>query len=68
MVFYVVICEGRHEVVAVVIVGLHPKLDALAVARLLSRFEKVLGKKLLLLVKVVARALIAVRCCLQAST
>lgn len=32
VVFYVVICEGSHEVVAVVIVGLHPKLDATVVA------------------------------------
>lgn len=57
----VVICERSHEVVAVVIIGLHAELDALVVASLLGCFDKVLGQQLLLLIEVVAGALHLIR-------
>jgi hypothetical protein len=53
----VVIGECSHEVVAVVVVGLHAELDALVVASFLSCLDEVLWKKLTLLVEVVTRAL-----------
>ena len=53
----VVICKRGHEVVAVVVVGLQAKLDALVVARLLSCLDEVLWQQLLLLVEVVASTL-----------
>ena len=49
--------EGGHEIVAVVIVGLHAQVDALVVARLLGRSDEVLWQQLLLLVEVVAGTL-----------
>jgi hypothetical protein len=52
-----VVCKSGHEVVAVVVIGLQPEVDALFVARLLSRLDEVLGKKLLLLVEIVAGTL-----------
>jgi hypothetical protein len=53
----VVVGECGHEVVAVVVVGLHAELDALVVASFLSCLDEVLWKKLTLLVEVVTRAL-----------
>lgn len=40
---HVLIREGGHEVVAVVVVGLQTQVDALVVACLLSRSDEVLG-------------------------
>ena len=53
----VVIGKGGHEVVAVVVVGLHSQVDTLVVARLLGGLGQVLGQKLALLVEVVAGTL-----------
>lgn len=53
----VVIGKGGHEVVAVVIVGLHSQVDSLVVARLFSGLGQVLGQELALLVEVVAGTL-----------
>ena len=66
MVRYMLVCEARHEVVAVVVVGLQPEVDALVVARLLGRLDEVLRKQLLLLVEVVASALHSVSMLLTA--
>lgn len=55
--FHVLVREGGHEVVAVVVVGLHAQVDALVVACLLGRGNEVLRKQLLLLVEVVAGTL-----------
>lgn len=52
----VVVREGGHGVVAVVVVGLVADLDALD-AGLLGRLFEVLGQELALLVEVVAGAL-----------
>ena len=54
------VCERGHEKVAVVVVRLHPEIDALVVSRFLRGFYEVFWKKLLLLVEVVTRALIDV--------
>jgi hypothetical protein len=54
------VCERGHEKVAVVVVGLHPKIDALVVSSFLRGFHEVFWEKLLLLVEVVTRALINV--------
>lgn len=51
------VCEGCHEVVAVVVVRLKAEVDAFVVSGLLGCLEEVLWKKLLLLVEVVASAL-----------
>lgn len=53
----VLIGKGGHEVIAVVIVWLEAKVDALVVASCLCSYDKVLGKKLFLLVEVVSGAL-----------
>jgi len=53
----VVVGKRSHEVVAVVVVGLHAKVDALVVAGFLCRLHEVLWQKLLLLVEVVSSAL-----------
>jgi hypothetical protein len=53
----VIVGKGSHEVVAVVIVWLHAQLNALIVAGLLSRVDEVLGKKLALLIEIVAGTL-----------
>ena len=53
----VVIGKCSHEVVAVVVVGLQTKLNAVVVASLLSCLDKVLRQQLLLLVEVVSGAL-----------
>lgn len=52
-----VVRKGRHEVVAVVVVGLHAELDTLVVASLLGCLHKVFGQKLSLLVEVVSGTL-----------
>lgn len=52
--------ERGHEKVTVVVVGLHPKIDALVVSSFLRGFHEVFWEKLLLLVEVVTRALIDV--------
>lgn len=54
---HVVIREGRHREVAVVVVGLVADLDALD-AGLLGGLLQVLGEKLTLLVEVVAGSLV----------
>ena len=54
------VCERSHKKVAVVVVGLHPKIDALVVSSFLRGFHEVFWEKLLLLVEVVTRALINV--------
>ncbi len=54
---HMLVCEGSHEVVAVVVVGVEAKVDALVVAGLLRSLEQVLGQKLALQVKAVAGAL-----------
>jgi hypothetical protein len=53
----VIVSECGHEVVAVVVVGLHAKLNALVVASFLGCLDKVLRKELALLVKVVTGTL-----------
>lgn len=53
-----VISKSGHEVVAMVIVGLHAELNALVVTSFLGCLYKVLGEKLALLVKVVSGALV----------
>lgn len=57
---YVVVRKRSHEIVAVVVVGLHAQVDTLVVTSLLSRLDQVLRKELTLLVEVVASALFAV--------
>ena len=53
----VVIRKRSHEEVAVVVVGLQAKLNALVVASLLSCVDKVLRQELLLLVEIVTSTL-----------
>lgn len=53
----VVICEGRHSEVAVVIIGLIANIDTLLVADFLCSLIEILRQKLLLLVEIVASAL-----------
>jgi hypothetical protein len=53
----VVVGKCSHEVVAVVVVGLHAELDALVIASFFGCLDKVLRKKLALLVEVVSSAL-----------
>lgn len=53
----VIIGKGCHEVVTVVVVGLHSQIDTLFVAGLLSGLGQVLGQELALLVEVVASTL-----------
>jgi len=60
-VIYMVVGKARHEVVAVIVIGLHSERDAVLVAGLLCRRNKVLGKKLTLLVEVVTSTLAIVR-------
>jgi hypothetical protein len=54
---HMLVRKASHEVVAVVVVGLHAKLYALVVASLLGRLNQVLGKKLALFVEVISGAL-----------
>lgn len=49
--------EGSHEEIAVIVVGLHSDVHSLVVARLLSRLGEVLGQELSLLVEVVTSTL-----------
>jgi hypothetical protein len=58
--FYVLIGKRRHEVIAVVIVGLHAEVDALVVTGLLGCLDEVLWQKLTLLIEVVASTLVVV--------
>jgi len=60
-VIHMVVGKARHEVVAVIVIGLHSERDAVLVAGLLCRSDKVLGEKLTLLVEVVAGTLAMVR-------
>jgi len=53
----VIIGKGGHEVVAVIVVGLHSQVDTLVVARLFSGLGQVFGQELALLVEVVASTL-----------
>lgn len=53
----VVIGKSGHEVVAMVVVGLHAELNVLVVASFLGCLNKVLGKELALLVEVISGAL-----------
>lgn len=53
----VVVCKCGHEVVAVIVVGLQSQVNSLVVACLLGRLDEILGKKLLLLIEVVASTL-----------
>jgi hypothetical protein len=57
---HVLVCERGHEKIAVVVVGLHPEIDALIVSSFLRGFNEIFWEKLLLLVEVVTRALIDV--------
>lgn len=57
---HMVVCKGSNEVVAVVVVGLKPYVNALVVPRLLGRLDEVLGEQLLLLVEIIAGALLRV--------
>jgi hypothetical protein len=59
MVCYMLVCKGRHEVVAVVIVRLKAEVDSFVVAGLLGGLDEVLRQKLPLFIKVVASALTA---------
>ena len=54
------VCERGHEKIAVVVVGLHPEIDALIIPSFLRGFNEIFWEKLLLLVEVVTRALIDV--------
>jgi hypothetical protein len=52
--------ERSHEVVAVVVVGLHAQVDAFVIAGFLRCLHEVFGQELVLLVEVVASALASV--------
>ena len=53
----VIVRKRSHEVVAVVIVGLHAKVDALVMTNSLGRLDEVFGQELALLVEVVSSTL-----------
>ena len=57
MVGHMLISEGSHEVVTVVVVGLHAEIDTAVVTRFLGGCDEVLRKKLTLLVEVVSSTL-----------
>jgi hypothetical protein len=54
---HMLVCERSHKEVAVVVVGLHPEVNALVISGFFRGFDQVFREKLLLLVEVVTCAL-----------
>jgi hypothetical protein len=52
-----IVSKRSHEVVAMVVVGLHAELDALVITGFLGCLDKVLRKELALLVEIISSAL-----------
>ena len=52
-----IISEGCHEVVAVVVVGLHPQLHVFVYACLLCGFYEIFRQELSLVIEIISRSL-----------